>query len=181
MRITNAMRDCDLLRTEFKVNESEQKFLDTFYQVYGYELMRFREGCDFGDPHTKELFEVKNNIFRPSQLLQFRTALYPKARMANLAVDMGDGLGFLMFKPTMILQCEEPNIGLPERLLVSLDCERLLELKFRLLEEIAVLKGSYEELNGCVAELRNRSAYLRMQCGVLTSGIAKSTGELGEH
>lgn len=37
MRTPQRVSDLDTLREEYRVNESEQKFADTFFQVFGYD------------------------------------------------------------------------------------------------------------------------------------------------
>lgn len=78
-----------------------------FIRAYGKDLIRKTRGCDFRDPNTQELIEVKSFAVNPAQCLEIVQEYFKDKRRAILATVQGNII--LIFRLENILKVPEPE------------------------------------------------------------------------
>ena len=140
----------------------EESFFNAYRDGNGYDLVRRTHGCDFRDPATKQLVEVKSNVLTESQCNEFCDSLFNSSLPAVLAIDMGGLRGFLLLKPFATLPYFDDAI-VSDRVILESSKDRILRLRFRIFEDIKLLNLTHKELEGRCLRLQNEINVLTMK------------------
>lgn len=139
-----------------RLTDSEDLFFNAYRADRGYDLIRRTHGCDFRDPRTKNLIEVKAGVLTTSQCNEFCESLFNSGLPATLAIDMSALRGFLLLKPVATIPYFDDCV-FSDKVILESSKDRMLDLRYRIWEDIKHLnlvhRGLLDKCNATMNEI----------------------------